>query len=91
LPQGYSTIERVSEKLHLTPRTLQRHLQSQGTSYSDLLKQVRLDRANYYLKSTDLSLTEIALNLGYREQSSFSSAYKSWTGTSPHQARDQDL
>lgn len=88
LPQGYSSIEKVAESLHVTPRTLQRHLNTQGTTYSDLLRRVRLDKANDCLIHTDMNLTDIALSLGYREQSSFSSAYKNWTGLSPLQARE---
>jgi AraC-like DNA-binding protein len=83
LPDGYATIEKVSAEVGLSSRSLQRRLQSQGVSFSDLVQQVRRQLADYYLRNTSLELGEIAARLGYREQSSFSSAYKCWTGQSP--------
>ena len=87
LPEGTATIETAAANLHLSPRTLQRHLQEWHTSFSEVLQEVRFRRANFLLKHTDLSLTEIAMQVGYREQSSFSNAYKSWAGFPPRQMR----
>lgn len=88
LPLGLANIERVAEALHLSARSLQRRLNEHGKSFSDVLQQVRLHRANYYLRHTSMSLNEITACLGYREQSSFSNAYKTWTGQSPRALRD---
>ena len=87
LPTGYATIENAAAELHLSPRTLQRYLHHQNTNFSQVLQQVRIAQANYLLQHTRLSLTQIAQQVGYREQSSFSNAYKSWTGFPPKQLR----
>ena len=87
LPEGQATIERVASTLGISTRSLQRQLSQQNMSFSKVLQTIRYQRAEYLLAETDLSLTEIATRLGYREQSSFSSAFRSWTGHSPREAR----
>lgn len=88
LPLGSANVERIADALNLSVRSLQRRLSDQGKSFSDVLQQVRLHRANFYLRHTSMSLTEITACLGYSEQSSFSNAYKAWTGQSPRALRD---
>lgn len=88
LPVGNANIERVAASLNVSPRSLQRRLSEHGKSFGDVLQQIRLQQANYYLTSTSMSLIDITACLGYREQSSFSSAYKSWTGQSPRALRE---
>lgn len=88
LPSGNASIDRVADMLNVSARSLQRRLSDHGKSFSDVLQQVRLQQANYYLTSTSMSLNEITACLGYREQSSFSSAYKAWTGQSPKALRE---
>jgi AraC-like DNA-binding protein len=87
LPSGHANIERVAELIGLSARSLQRRLNARGNSFSDVLQRVRLQQANHYLQNTRLSLSEIAARLGYREQSSFSNAYRTWTGKPPRQQR----
>jgi AraC-like DNA-binding protein len=77
----------VAKRLAMSERTLQRRLAEAGTSYVDLLSEVRSDLAKDYLKSSRTSLTEIAWLLGFSEQSAFSRAFKRWTGSSPAQYR----
>lgn len=89
LPQGHATIECAAEALHLSSRTLQRLLAERNTRFCDVLRQVRMQRARYLLQCSTLSLTEIAVQVGYREQSSFSTAYKQWAGVSPRMTRLQ--
>lgn len=91
MPAGRLNIEAVAEELFLTPRTLQRQLKRHSTNFSEVLKKVRLERSNYFLENTDLSLLEIAFRLGYREQSSFSSAYKNWAGVPPNEIRELSI
>lgn len=89
LHQGEPTLENVASALHLSPRTLQRRLGSQGLSFHTLLETTRLALAQDYLANPTLSLTEIALLLGYSEQSAFTRAFRRWTGHTPRQARQQ--
>lgn len=87
LHQGEPTLENVASTLHLSPRTLQRRLGSRSLSFHTLLETTRLALAQDYLANPTLSLTEIALLLGYSEQSAFTRAFRRWTGHTPRQAR----
>lgn len=85
LPSGECCIERVATTLDLHPRVLQKRLQQQHTSFSALLQETRRQIALQHLRSKTLSITDLALNLGYAEVSIFSRNFKSWTGKSPRQ------
>jgi len=52
-----------------------------------VLLEVRTELANQYVNDASLTLTEISYMLGFSEISSFSRAYKRWTGQSPSMAR----
>lgn len=77
----------IARQLGMSARTMQRHLRDCDTSFSELVEGCRRTLAIDYVKSTDYSLTEVALMLGYGELSSFSRAYKRWTGKSPRETR----
>lgn len=77
---GECTIENVAATLNIQPRSLQRKLKTQGNNFRDLFKAVRLVRAKQYLQDTKMSITDIALNLGYAETAVFSRNFKLWTG-----------
>ncbi|GAB3089674.1 AraC family transcriptional regulator [Nocardioides zeae] len=79
----------VARRLGLSERTLRRRLAAEGTSYSELLDEVRSGLA-VGLLATDLSLDEVALRLGYAEASSFIHAHRRWTGRTPRQAAEAD-
>jgi AraC-like DNA-binding protein len=70
----------IAEKLKMSSRTLQRKLNDEGTSYKDVLNDLRLELALHYLKNTGLSLEDIACKLGYAEARSFHRSFKQWTG-----------
>lgn len=81
-------IETISQQLHLSVRQLQRHLQQCSSTYQQRVQQVRLLLAQQYLKDPHLSLHEIALLLGYSEQSAFQRAFKKWTHQTPQNWRN---
>ena len=83
LPTGQATIEAAAARLHTSVRTLRRKLSEQGTSFKELLSRTRKDLGERYIADKNLSLTEIAFLLGFSDSSSFSRAYRSWTGRSP--------
>lgn len=83
LPSGNSSIERCAQKLGMSVRTLQAKLSDSDVKFSDVLEQQRIDLAKIYLGQEQLSLDDIAANLGYSEQSSFGRAFKRWTGSTP--------
>ena len=67
----------------MSSRTLNRHLREHGTSYLQILNDVRKELAIQYLRESDLSTDEIAERLGYTETTNFRRAFKRWTGKSP--------
>ncbi len=77
----------VAEELHMTPRNLHRKLQKENTSFKVLLTEVRKELAQQYIQDRSKTLTEISYLLGFSEASSFSRAYKGWTGHAPSEAR----
>ncbi|MDX1555560.1 MAG: AraC family transcriptional regulator [Xanthomonadales bacterium] len=87
LSEGPVDIDSVASALGLSRRTLQRRLADAGDVFNDLVESVRIAFAKEYIQHSDYSLTDIALMLGYGELSSFSRAFKRWTGKSPQQFR----
>ena len=82
-------IETIAGQLALSKRTLQLRLQQDNTSFRELLDEVRRVLAMGFLKDGDDSLCEIALLLGFAEQSAFQHAFKRWTGRTPGEYRKQ--
>jgi AraC-like DNA-binding protein len=87
LPEGNVSAGRIAEQLHMTDRTLRRRLDDQGVSFREVLTGVRRALARRYLADDNLSLTEISYLLGFSEPSSFTRAFRGWTGQSPSSAR----
>jgi AraC-like DNA-binding protein len=87
LPSGEVSLERTAEMLALSPRTLARRLREEGESFKSLLAEIRRDLGEKYILDKSLSLTEISFLLGFSEASSFSRAYRGWTGQSPSDHR----
>jgi AraC-like DNA-binding protein len=83
LPDGDATLERVAKLLDLSPRTLQRKLEREGTSLRELVDDVRRSLAQTYIADGAMSLATIAFVLGFSEQSAFHRAFVRWTGQSP--------
>lgn len=82
--KGYlPTIDEMALELNMSSRNLQLKLKNEGTSYRELTEEVRKDIATTHLKAGQLNVGEIAFLLGFNEISSFSSAFKKWTGMSP--------
>jgi len=89
LEQQQISAELVAKTMNLSLRTFYRHLQEQGVNYRSLLANTRYSLAKTYLQDSNISLAEIALTLGYSEQSAFSRAFTSWAGNTPSQFRIQ--
>ena len=88
LPSGDISDDKVAEVLFVSTRTLQRRLSEDKHTYKQILESVRHTLAQQYIRDEKLSLNEISYLLGFSEQSSFSRAYKRWTGKSPTEARN---
>ena len=89
LPTGAATLEVVAEQFHLHPKTLQRRLADENTTFAALVDQVRKDAADRYLRTTGISLSHLARELGYAEQSVLSRSCKRWFGSGPAAYRNQ--
>ncbi|MCB1668249.1 MAG: AraC family transcriptional regulator ligand-binding domain-containing protein [Porticoccaceae bacterium] len=87
LPSGECSIEKVAANLDLHPRMLQLKLQQEQTNYRDLLNKTRQTIAEQHLAQGSISITDLALNLGFAEVAVFSRSFKSWTGMSPKEWR----
>ena len=91
LPDGWPSLEAVSEDLRLSPAGIQRELARIGLTYKGLVQAVRRELALSYLRQRHLPLSEIAFLLGYSELSAFSRAMRRWTGRSPKSVRNRLL
>jgi AraC-like DNA-binding protein len=83
LAHGEARLDTAATKLGMSSRTMSRKLAELGTSFNGIVGSLRKDLARRYLQESNLSLTEIAFLLGYTEISTFSHAFKRWTGKSP--------
>jgi AraC-like DNA-binding protein len=80
----------VAKSLGMSPRTMQRRLGELGTTYQEVLDDVRLRSARRLLTSTDLAMGEIAFVLGFEEVNSFMRAFHIWEGTTPAKWRERE-
>lgn len=87
LPSGPPTLASVARRLATSERSLRRHLTADGTSFSQLLSDVRFERARSLLRSSETSLSDVAYLLGFSNVSAFSRAFKKWCGSAPGEFR----
>lgn len=87
LPSGQISMEAIGGRLALSKRTLQRRIETEGTSYQQILKDTREELARHYLARTNLAVPEIAFLLGFEEPNSFYRAFRTWTGQTPDKLR----
>jgi AraC-like DNA-binding protein len=87
----YPSLREVSRMLEVSPRSLQRLLMGQGTTFSRIVERSRRQSALQLLVREDLSVTEVAERLGYTDPSNFCRAFRKWTGQSPMQWRNKAL
>ena len=81
-------LEALARKLDIEPRTLQRQLKKEGETFSQILREVRLKRAQERLRYSTLKAEQIALELGFNDAVAFSRAFRQWTGQAPGQWRE---
>lgn len=80
IPSGCFTIEDIAASLGISSRTLQRNLTAEGTKFNQELQNVQKILAFSYFKNPEMTTEDVAYLLGYSEVSSFSRAFKKWTG-----------
>lgn len=89
MASGCISEESVAFELLMSKRTLQRKLQSEGNTFSELLNSLRISLAKQYLTSSLNSVTEITYQLGYSSPSIFSRAFKQNTRYTPMSFREK--
>lgn len=80
---SFPLLEDVAQLMHITPRTLQRKLQEENTSFRTLEDEIKKEIAVNLLSNPSISVTDVAYKLGYADRSSFQRAFKQWTGKTP--------
>ncbi len=80
-------LEEIAERLNITRRTATRKLQAEGLSFQELVAEEASKKAIQYLQTTNLTVEQIALKLGYSESAGFIRAFKRWTGKVPKEYR----
>ena len=86
-PGDFPSLTDVASQLYTTPRTLRRKLAEQGTSYQQILNDVRKRLAIKFLRETQLSMDEIAERVGFSDSRNFRQAFKKWTDSTPSSHR----
>lgn len=81
------SLDQAATDFGITPRTLQRRLQSLGIHFADLRAQVRIQAASQLLSGSSLSISHISEQLGFSEISAFTRAFRTHTHQSPRAFR----
>jgi len=87
LTYGEINLQKVAQGLAMSSRVLQRRLKEEGTIFSELMDACRHKLAIKLITEKKQPIFEVALALGFSDQSNFTRAFKRWTGTTPHQYR----
>jgi AraC-like DNA-binding protein len=84
---GFPSLQVTARVFRMTPRTLHRRLIDEGTSFHELLEEVRHTLAVEHVKSGRFSIEEIAYVLGYSDLANFRRAFKRWESVPPSEYR----
>lgn len=87
LPTGGCNLQVIADHHFVSVRTMQRRLAADGMVFERLVDDVRREQAFDYLADPNRSISQIAGLLGYVEQSSFTHAFRRWSGKSPRDWR----
>ena len=87
LPRGRATAAEIARELGVSRRTLSRQLQAEGAGLPEIIEDTRTALAISYLEDDTIPISQIAWLLGYKEVSSFTNAFRTWTGRTPSDVR----
>ena len=88
LPSGIPFAADIGRHLGMSTRTLSRRLSEKGTNYRQLVQNTQQMISTDLLKNSTETVSEIAFQAGFSEQSAFNRAFKCWTGQSPLEYRN---
>ena len=86
-PRKLPDLHAAAESLHMSPRTLRRRLQDEGSSFTQVLGDVRMLLARDYLRTTTVPVADVASLLGFADESSLSRAFRRSYQTTPRAYR----
>jgi AraC-like DNA-binding protein len=89
LSDGPPTLAAASTAMALSPRTLQRRLRDEGTTFAEALASLRQELAVRLLEDRSLAVYEVGFLLGYGDPTAFHRAFRRWRGLSPKRFREQ--
>ena len=87
LGTGTCSYSEVARALYMHPRSLQRRLKEEGTTFGTIKDEARRELAQRYLSQPDVSLGQITALLGYSEQSALGRSCRRWFHTTPRGVR----
>lgn len=82
-PDRFRSAEALARHLHVSVRTLHRHIHEESSSLQQLKDEARRDLAIELLYRTDDSVKQVGWRVGFRSEKSFARAFRQWTGKSP--------
>lgn len=85
----FPSIEEVAERFHITSQTLRRRLRKEAVTFGQIKENIRRDIAIQKVVKGNARIEDIAHQVGYSETRSFTRAFRTWTGSSPLQYREQ--
>jgi AraC-like DNA-binding protein len=85
--EGFPSFETISAALNMSAPTLRRRLKSEGTTFQQIKDAARCDAARLHLGRPEMSVNDVALQLGFTDPSAFHRSFKKWTGETPGQFR----
>jgi AraC-like DNA-binding protein len=88
LGEGRLTLRHTAARMGIAARTLQHRLRQVGTTFQQLVDEVRAGRATTLLASGNYSVSDIAFRLGYGSTAAFHRAFRRWTGQTPWEYRE---
>ena len=86
-PGRFPALHEVADMVHVHERTLRRKLESEGTSFGEIVDDVRASLALEYLRTTSMTTEDIAALIGFSDAANFRRAFKRWTGKAPSDFR----
>ncbi|MFN2168245.1 MAG: helix-turn-helix domain-containing protein, partial [Anaerolineae bacterium] len=85
--EGFPSFETISAALNMSAPTLRRRLKGEGTTFRQIKDAARCDAARLHLGRPEMSVNDVALQLGFTDPSAFHRSFKKWTGQTPGQFR----
>ena len=87
--EGFPNLNEVADRLNLSPRTLRRRLADEGSSFSEILEDIKKRDDLYLLQHSNLEIQQIAERLGYQDPANFTRAFRKWGLEAPSAIRQQ--